>query len=559
MLNAARYFYTLRYLRPIQVFGRIWYSLYRPKPDEAPPPAVRLLSGTWHVPPRKPQSVIAPHRFRFLNEEHDILSASDWNHPGRTKLWLYNLHYFDDLNAVKADERLHWHRFLIMRWVVENPPVHGNGWEPYPISLRMVNWIKWALASNELPTVALKSLAIQARFLAKRVEFHLLGNHLFANAKALIFAGLFFEGREADRWLDRGRRVLANEIPEQILCDGGHFELSPLYHSIILEDLLDLVNLSQGYSFPSLSSPVVETARHMLSWLEVMCHPDGQIALFNDAAFGVAPLPVELYAYAERLGIRALGASSVAESPGKKSCIETSYYGQLKHTHLKESGYIRVENDPVTAILDVGSIGPDYLPGHAHADTLNFELSLGSQRVIVDAGTSRYDDSEERLQQRGTAAHNTVMLDGLDSSEVWGSFRVARRARPIDLTIDEWEKKSIIACSHDGYRRLAGRPIHRREWRFDNRSLAVYDVIEGRFKEAVARFHLHPSVTIENKGRNLFIIFFPGSGTITCRVQKGVGRLIPSTYHPGFGLTLQNQCLEVQLNNNKSLILFHWS
>lgn len=80
---------------------------------------------------------------------------------------------------------------LILRWVEENPPAVGNGWEPYPTSLRIVNWIKWAQAGNLLPESARQSLAIQVRWLSKRVEHHLLANHLFVNAKALAIAGMF--------------------------------------------------------------------------------------------------------------------------------------------------------------------------------------------------------------------------------------------------------------------------------------------------------------------------------------------------------------------------------
>jgi len=193
MLNAFRYFNTVRYLRPVQIYGRFWHMLYHAKPDLRPPPAIRPLAGDWHVPARKSQSLIAPNCFRFLNAEHEIVSIPDWNRPDLATLWLYNLHYFDDLNAVQAVERLEWQRFLINRWVAENPPGTGKGWESYPLSLRIVNWIKWALAGNMVPPKALKSLAIQVRFLAKQMEFHLLGNHLFANAKALVFAGFFLK------------------------------------------------------------------------------------------------------------------------------------------------------------------------------------------------------------------------------------------------------------------------------------------------------------------------------------------------------------------------------
>src|SRR5690606_25718690 len=168
-------------------------------------------------------SMTGPGRFLLLNELHD-LGETGWDDPGIERLWRYNLHYFDDLNAEGAPDRAGWHRDLILRWIGDNPPGRGSGWEPYPLSLRMVNWIKWHLAGNELPPAALHSLAVQARWLMRRLEFHLLGNHLFANAKALVFAGCFFRGDEADAWLARGLAILRREVPEQILADGGQFE-----------------------------------------------------------------------------------------------------------------------------------------------------------------------------------------------------------------------------------------------------------------------------------------------------------------------------------------------
>ena len=570
MLNASRYFHTLRYLRQVQIYGRLWHKLYHPKPDLSPPPAIRPLSGIWRDSAKKSPSLIGcPQRFRFLNVEHDISSAADWNNPAWDRLWLYNLHYFDDLNAVNAAERIDWHRSLIIRWVAENPSGTGNGWEPYPTSLRIVNWIKWGLAGNSLPLAAMESLAIQTRFLAKRAEFYLLGNHLIANAKALVFAGFFFAGKEADVWGAQGLRILNRELPEQILEDGGHFERSPMYHSIILEDLLDLVNLLGCCSKPSSSVipseniqsfPIILAARLMIAWLRVMCHPDGEIALFNDAAFGIATKSAALYEYAERLGIHEQDGTHTAQQPLEESTIECLSFGNIKLTHLKSTGYIHVANGPMTAILDVAPIGPDYLPGHAHADTLSFEMSFQDQRVIVDSGTSRYDEGTERLRQRGTVAHNTVAIDGKDSSEVWGSFRVARRARPFGLKIRRTAAGTVIVrCAHDGYRRLPGKPIHWREWHFENNSLTVRDIIEGRNSEAVARFHFHPYIFIENRDSALFSMVMPSGEKLSCHVQNGHGHLVPSTYHPEFGLSCPNQCLDVQLNDNASHVTFNWS
>ena len=267
----------------------------------------------------------------------------------------------------EGEERRRWHLALLLRWVDENPPGVGNGWEPYPTSLRIVNWIKWALAqgSRALSPECQHSLAIQARWLRRRLEYHLLGNHLFANAKALVFAGAFFVGlegvagavaREPASWLALGQRLLRRELAEQIVPDGGHFERSPMYHALLLEDVLDLINLAGAY--PGLFAVAGTGA-------EVM---DGTVAAARvDAVTGT---------------------------------VAVAHWRATATAMLR---WLAAMTHP-----DVALIGPDYLPGHAHADTLSFELSLFGQRVIVNGGTSRYGSGPERLAERGTAAHSTV-------------------------------------------------------------------------------------------------------------------------------------------------------
>ena len=157
---------------------------------------------------------------------------------------------------------------------------------------------------------------------------------------------------------------------------------------------------------------------------------------------------------------------------------------------LPSSGYFRLDLEEASIIGDVGKIGPDYIPGHAHADTLSFEMSVYDRRLIVNSGISEYGDSVERLRQRGTAAHSTVIIDETNSSEVWGGFRVARRARPFGLQINE--KEQFINCSHDGYSIITGKPIHSRTWHYEERRLQVIDRINGGFNSVEARFHIHP-------------------------------------------------------------------
>jgi uncharacterized heparinase superfamily protein len=487
--------------------------------------------------------MLGPQQCRFLNLTREISEASAWNREDWDKLWLYNLHYFDDLNAAEAEQRVNWHRGLVARWVAENPPGLGNGWEPYPLSLRIVNWIKWSLTGNPLESDWLKSLALQLRWLRLRLEWHLLGNHLWANAKALVFGGLFFEGDEADAWLAKGLAIIERELCEQILADGGHFERSPMYHAIVVGDLLDLVNASAAWTdkISSITSANWgETAEKMLRWLRCMSHPDGRIGFFNDAAISIAADQADLVAYARRVGL-----SSAPE-------LEIG-----KVVNFPQSGYIRVEQEEAVGLLDVAPVGPDYLPGHAHADTLSFELSVYGQRVVVNGGTSRYGTDTERLRERGTAAHSTVQIDGADSSQVWGGFRVARRARPFDLKLEEKADCINIECAHDGYRRLDGCPVHRRRWHWRDGLLEVVDVIEGGFCEAVARFHLHPDVSIERKDDRGYLRL-PSGQHLCWHVPEGQVAVARSIWCPEFGLSVSTQCLKVRFIGPSVRTRFSW-
>jgi len=180
------YFHTLRHLRPIQIAARAWLHLYRPLPDTRAPPAPRPSSARYEPPVAPETTLLGPDVFRLLNVERRCTVASDWRPHDAPKLWTYHLHYFDDLNARDAQLRAAWHEKLLTRWVAENPPGHAEGWDPYPVSRRIVNCVKWSLRGNSLPGPVQASLAVQTRWLAQRLEYHILGNHLFANAKAAL-------------------------------------------------------------------------------------------------------------------------------------------------------------------------------------------------------------------------------------------------------------------------------------------------------------------------------------------------------------------------------------
>ncbi|RLA45912.1 MAG: heparinase [Gammaproteobacteria bacterium] len=482
-MSLSRLFHTVKYLKLRQVLNRLVRRLRKPGRYQGGALAVIAPDVPWQVHAALPSSFTADSSVTFLNEPGALF---EWEDPGKSKLWLYNLHYFDDLVAENASFRTDLQREVIARWMVDNPPLTGTGWEPYPLSLRIGNWIKWLLVGNEPVEGMQISLLEQAYALSQQVEYHLLGNHILANAKALVFAGTYFEGDIADAWLHTGIVLLKEQLTEQVLADGAHFELSPMYHSIILTDLLDLIQLGQLYPGSKIAQQAERlrnTAALMASWLEGMLHPDGGISFFNDTAFGIAPEPAAILTYAEKLGV--------------KHHVVPEKAGQAQHDtaqHFHDSGYIAVRQHDQVALLDVAAIGPDYIPGHAHADTLSFEWSLKGQRVLVNSGTSEYGLGAERLRQRGTAAHNTVMVNEENSSEVWSGFRVARRARVFDVAVEQKSDTTIVKAAHDSYKRLRPKVIHQREWRLSPGVLEVSDTLTGKFRTAKAYFHLHPFV-----------------------------------------------------------------
>ena len=522
----VRYWHTLRYLRLVQIIGRLQHFLSRPVIDDSVlNGGVRSVLGEWVLPARRSQRMLAHQTFCFLNETHDILNTTDWNNGNYSKLWLYNLHYFDDLTAVDTDHRSEWHCELIDHWINENPPGIGNGWEPYPSSLRIVNWIKWALAGNQLSDKCIHSLSIQVRFLIQNLETHLLGNHLFANAKALLFAGLFFDGDEAEKWYQLGSKLVERELPEQVLADGGNFELSTMYHMIFLEDVLDLINLHRTYNAIE-PNDIEERIPSMFNWLNTMCHPDGEISFFNDAAIGITPEVNEIKKYGSRLKL-------LSEDNNKDGV-----------TLLAASGYSRVQLNDAVALIDRAAIGPDYLPAHAHADTLSFELSLFGQRVIINSGTSVYGTGKDRQQERSTSAHATIEIDGHNSSEVWSGFRVARRARVSNCFEEQGDDVIRLGACHDGYKRLSGKPKHCREWIFGKSNLIINDKIIGKgIHQVKSILPLHPNVEVTSiKGNQAKLSIMGNKVDITIEGNGGMV-VVNSNYHPEFGFSIPNNHL----------------
>jgi uncharacterized heparinase superfamily protein len=520
LAKAIRLYHTVKYLKIKQFVWRGIYLLPRfITPEKWCPKTSSILFNS--IP--KLGITEDYDRFTFLNEENQ-LSLIRWDNPSQSKLWRYNIHYFDCLNQLELkNEGVELQNNIISKWIIENPYGKGTGWEPYPTSLRIINWVKWHFKTNGLSDEAKLSLWNQVNWLASRPEYHLLGNHLLINAKALLFACVFFELDERSTIYKKALKILKTELVEQFLDDGAHFELSPMYHALAMEDLLDLYQLKSSLPSNFPSQEIQERFNKGMLWLYYMSYTNGELAHFNDCANGIAPTFMQL------------------EDMGKRLGLNWSLNSNTKFNYFEQSGFVVIKNESIHLIGDIGDIGPDYLPGHAHADSLSFELAINGQRVMVNSGTGEYGLSQERLRQRSTSAHTTIELDSKSSSEIWSGFRVAQRAKVTEVEIIEKENSLEFEAVHDGYTRIASNPFHKRKWIVNDSSLEIIDEVTGKGNTVQLRYYLHPNIIIEFLD-DAIVLSVSNEKLAKIRNAQNV-QVLDATYHDKFGSSKKNKCL----------------
>lgn len=362
----------------------------------------------------------------FLHESEKVDWDGDWKVSGRASLWNFNLHYFEYLMTfVHAYKMKHENKYLtaiescIDGWINNNPAIRkGDGWEPYTISLRLVYWFScYFYLGNDLNTKfkehMIASMHEQYVYLANHLEKDLLANHYFENLKALILCAIAFQD---ERMLQKTLTEFKEQCKEQIMPDGMHFELSPMYHKIVLEALLRtaVALRSVGKKDAEIEhyiQPMIDVAFSLEEGLE-------RIPLFND------------------------GGNNVAKSLDSLLCATQNHFGLkavFKHK-LQASGFYIFKWGHWKMIVDAGQPGPSYNAGHSQCDAMSFELFFDGKPMIVNCGTYAYQ-CKDRLFFRNTEAHNTVMIEGVQQSQIWGLFRLGRESKTRVLFLDG---KSII-------------------------------------------------------------------------------------------------------------------
>ena len=541
---------TVRYLTVSQVYGRLKRKLWRridrlvgaPSTAKEVPKVVVgrgvLQTGVVEGLPETIDrgKAAAEGRFEFLNREVSFVGRLGWHDENLSQLWRYHLHYFHFLEELtvwawsgQRSEAWQAGRRWMWDWMESNQRIVGDGWHPYTISLRLVNWIEWFRSfpdefaeDVEFRDLVLKSMWRQGEVLFRDREFDVRGNHLLENLRALIWLGMFFDGPVANRWLVETFKDLELEVAEQVLPDGGHFERSPGYHLVVMKDLLEIGWLMRRNEreVPTWLTAALE---RMAQYLREIITPDGRVPLLKDTALDAAPDASDLLAVAaafldrselkpDRAGGRLVclwlnegERATLGDWPSSAS--ESSVHSALETGHC-------ITRDSAAGhflVFDVGKVCPDYLPAHGQADMFTFELFLHGRPVVVDSGIYEYAAGPWRNFFRATRAHNTLELAGENSSEVWSSFRVARRAHPRAVSCGNAGELSWWTAKHDGYRRI-GAGDHQRivvwhqpaVWIVIDRGLAANDV---NYRDLV---HLHPDLDPERTNPESYTVDVAG-------------------------------------------------
>lgn len=566
MSSLSRLAWTVRYLAPAQVWHRarrrgweVWWKLSGTRAQETAV-HVRLLrlrkdigakdSGleAWVSPQEREKALgvldrLEKNEFHFLNQSLKFDGVIHWDTKNASHLWRYHLHYFDYLESLVVlqavggpDAERAWNQFrrLILCWIDGNRQIQGDGWHPYTISLRLVNWLTAAELFFERiendPTFErsfVGSLIAQASVLSDNLELDVRGNHLLENLRALIWVGTGLDSPKAQGWLNAALALLREELAEQVLSDGGHFERCPGYHVVVLRRLIEIGHRLRN-STGSMPRYLEDTVQRMLGFLNILRTPTGGLPLLKDTAIDAHPPVDEVLTEGSLLlkdrrfiagapaGLRTFLLFGKKGLSWFKSEGETVPSGSDATHFLPESGYVCSQTEAGDFFIwDVGRPCPDYLPAHAHADLFTFDLWVGGRPWVVDSGVYEYTAGYWRNFFRSTRAHSTVEVDGVNQSDVYSSFRVGRRARVHGVECKGVRHGVWLAQGyHDGYEYLGA--LHRRVILFRPGSYwIVVDVVAGQGRhEICTHLQLQPGVeafriadgswTLEQDGNRMF-------------------------------------------------------
>jgi hypothetical protein len=405
----------------------------------------------------------------------------------------------------------------ILSWQSQNPFMKGVNWtSPLEAGMRLISWAyvlflhsRSRQRENIYPSTSPEVIYQHQYFIKKFYSKHSsANNHLIGEMAGLYVGAVFWPWyRESAYWRAFARQKLIDEIFRQVEDDGVGKERATEYQAFIVEFFLIAGALGHLIGDPFPQDYWIRLAR-MIRFLSVIRNCTGQLPMFGDGDSAQAVwLPESTAERVESL-VRVGQWHAVAPTSDLRSQLllwgqspEEIPNGQTTRSMAPlevflEGGYCVLANDrggdnEIVVVLDTGPLGFSPLSAHGHADALSFWFSYGGQEFLIDPGTYCYHRSALwRAYFRGTAAHNTIRVDGEDQSVPGGTFlwRDAARTR-----IDHFEHTGDVIevkASHDGYRRLTDPVIHARSLRLfkTSRSLLITDRLECRRVHQIEMF-----------------------------------------------------------------------
>ena len=413
--------------------------------------------------------------------------------PGEGELLRAAAHGFTwlrDLRALGTDAARVRARALVTDWMAAgaSDPIAGR---PDVAGARIAAWLGHydffaASADDGFRQKLMARLVSDARSLAAALPTEELDARAFTAVKGLIAASVALPDHAV--FLNRAMRVLPQEIARQILPDGSHCERSPAMLLSALQDLTEIRALLQAAQVapPALLPPAIE---RMAAALRTLRHGDGGLALFNGSKEETPGL-IEL-------------ALAQAGRPGRAP------------NALEDGGFQRLQAGRSVLIADCAAPAPPKLDRFAHAGTLSFELSVGRERMIVNCAAAPAAGLEWRDATRATAAHSTLVIADMNSSEL-RDRGLGRRPDKVEAHRQEANGAHWLETSHDGWQRPFG-AIHRRRLYMSEtgEDIRGEDVIEAATAQPYTiRFHLHPAVnaSLQQDGEAVLLRLPSGGG-----------------------------------------------
>jgi hypothetical protein len=397
----------------------------------------------------------------------------------------------------------------IESWIAANPFLRGINWaSALEVAFRALSWSwLWNLAGREmgepLRSRFLAALYQHGCYLEHNLSVYFSPNtHLLGEAVALHALGAWFpEWRRAARWRDVGGRIVEEEMRRQVRDDGSHFEQSVYYHVYAL-DLFLLHRL-----LAECPAAYDERLIRMADYLHSLMGPDGTLPLIGDDDGGRVFHP-----YGDRLQFgRATMATCAAlfdpvtrpsrVDPGGSRYWRPEWLRSAEDLHSQAAWWVgpralsvepaasashasRLFADAGVAVMTAGDSHivvkaggfGEGSGGHSHSDVLSVVVRRAGEELLIDPGTFTYiSDPVERDRFRGSAAHNTVRIDGRDQAVPAGPFRWDGKP---EVRILNWstapERDSLEAsCSYAGF-------THRRRIALEKpATVVILDTIEG--------------------------------------------------------------------------------